>query len=235
MGRYLVVAHQTATSPLLIERLSRIARDDRRAEFTVLVPATHPKHIVRREEGDALFVWDERESHELAAQRAEEARELLGRAGLRVHDAVVGDDAPLLAIEDLLRSEPDGFDGIVLSTLPLGESRWARMNLREQAERRFDIPVLHVCRGREDAQWSRAAVEEAPRRPGGLVPALTGRRGAMLVAALAIVYLASAAVLALAVDRRFFVNDALALSVFAVLFVGLFFADRFAPSRRIGT
>ena len=234
MARYLVVAHQTATSSLVIERLSRMADEDAKAQFTLLVPATHPKHLVRREEGDHLFVWDERETYEIASQRAEEARERLDRAGLRVSDAVVGDDSPLLAIEDLLRSDPGGFDGIVLSTLPLDRSRWDRMNLRDQAERRFGIPILHVCEGREDAQWSQPEAVRARARShlGRLLPTLTGRHDAALVATLALVYLVSTAFLALAVDRRFFVNDALALTIFAIFFASLFLIERSAPLPR---
>ena len=232
MGHYLVVAHQTATSSLLLNRLTRIARDDRRAAFTVLVPATHPKHIARREEGEGLFVWDEHESYELAAERAEEARAQLARAGLRVRDAVVGDESPLLAIEDWLRGSPERVEGIVISTLPLAESRWTRMSLREQAERRFDVPVLHICEGREDAGWSRPRAEATPSRVRAFVLVPDGRRGVMLVAALVLVYLMSAGVLAVAVDRKFFVNDVLALTVFAVVVIGLVLAERFSPSRR---
>ncbi len=43
---------------------------------------------------------------------------------------------------------------------------------------------------------------------------------------LMLVYLLGAAILAMTVDRRFFVNDALAIVIFVVLGVGLFLAGR---------
>ena len=226
MGHYFVVAHQTATSPVLVGRLRRIAREDRRSEFTVLVPATHPKHLVRRAQGEPLFTWDERESHRMAARRAEEARATLEREGLRVRDAVVGDDSPLLAIEDQLRSEAEVPDGIVLSTLPVAESRWARMSLREQAERRFPIPVLHVCEGRENVAWSLPAEPTEPAPWRRRAAAVSTGRGLLIVVILAVAYLLGSALLALTVDRRFFVNDALALIVFAVFIAGLYLIER---------
>lgn len=43
---------------------------------------------------------------------------------------------------------------------------------------------------------------------------------------LMLVYLLGAAILAMTVDRRFFVNDALAIVIFVVLGVGLFLIGR---------
>ena len=67
MSSYLVVAHQTATSPELLQRLSELAAEDPQAEFTLLVPATPLTH---------LLVWEEGETYQVAENRAEEAKDL---------------------------------------------------------------------------------------------------------------------------------------------------------------
>ena len=52
MSNYLVVAHQTATSPELLRRASEIADRDSGALFTLLVPATPVVHLLTWEEGE---------------------------------------------------------------------------------------------------------------------------------------------------------------------------------------
>ena len=135
MTHYLVLAHQTATSRELLHRASELAADDPRATFTLLVPATPVNH---------LLYWDDRETNQVARERAEEARTLFESRGLNVARAAVGDGWPLLAIEDELRARPGTYDAIILSTLPPGISRWLRLDPHNQAERRFHIPVIHV-------------------------------------------------------------------------------------------
>lgn len=238
MARHLVVAHQTATSPLLVGRLTQIAAADPSATFTLLIPATHPKHLLRREEGSHLLHWEAGEAYAIAEERAEEARGLIERAGLRVSGTVVGDESPLLAIEDELRARPSHYDAIVLSTLPPGRSRWLRMDIHDLADRRFALPVVHVCDGCEAetrlGAAGRSTSDGAARRLPAL-PRLHGRGALAAVVGLAGLYLALAAVLALTVDRGFFVNDAIALVVFAVFLGGLLLGERFAPARRLAT
>ena len=135
MSRYLVVAHQTATSPELLDRMSQVAANDPDAVFTLLVPATPVPH---------LLVWYEGETRDIARQKAEEAKALFEKNGLNVARAGIGDSSPLLAIEDELRARPDEYDTIVLSTLPPGISRWLRLDVHSQAEGRFNLPVVHV-------------------------------------------------------------------------------------------
>lgn len=68
----------------------------------------------------------------------------------------VGDPRPLQAIDDvLLRGER--FDGIVLSTLPPGISRWLRLDLPHRVEAQLGLPVTHLVGEPEPA---------APRRGG---------------------------------------------------------------------
>lgn len=134
MARYLVVAHQTATSQALVEAVRSHALGEPDAEFVLLVPATHVEH---------LLTWTEGESHEIARRDADAARDLLSAAGVRVTAAHVGDPSPLQAIDDELRDDP-AFDGLIISTLPAHTSRWLRMDVCKEAERRFGKRVIAV-------------------------------------------------------------------------------------------
>ena len=72
MARILIVAHQTAGSPELLERVRALAADDPAADFTLLVPATPTGHL--------LHNWEEGEARQLARRRAAEALETLTAA-----------------------------------------------------------------------------------------------------------------------------------------------------------
>ena len=135
MARYLIVAHQTAASPELLERVEELAAGDPTAEFTLLVPATPTGHL--------LHNWEEGEARQLARRRAEEAARRLTDAGVRVTAARVGSHSPLEAVGDELQARP-GYDRIVLSTFPPGVSRWLKGNLPAILQRRFRLPVDHV-------------------------------------------------------------------------------------------
>ena len=135
MGRYLVVAHQTADSPQLRERLQEMARVDPSAEFTLLVPATPAGN---------LLIWEEGKAIDIARRQADAARQALQAAGIKVVNASIGDQNPLLAIQDELRSHP-GYTAVVISTLPAGASRWLRMDLVSRAQRQFPhLEIVHV-------------------------------------------------------------------------------------------
>jgi nucleotide-binding universal stress UspA family protein len=135
MGRYLVVAHQTASSPELLDRLKEMASDDREAEFVLLVPATPVRH---------LLAWVEGEARAAAQSAAEGAKELLERNGLKISRITVGDEAPVTAVQDDLRENPAHYDAIIVGTLPLGISRWLGIDIPKQMQRRLEIPVIHV-------------------------------------------------------------------------------------------
>jgi hypothetical protein len=135
MARYLIVAHQTAGSPELLERVRALAADDPPATFTLLVPATPTGHL--------LHNWEEGEARQLARKRATEAMAALAAAGVPVAEARVGSHSPLEAVGDELQAHP-GYDRIVLSTFPPGVSRWLKGNLPAILERRFRLPVDHV-------------------------------------------------------------------------------------------
>ncbi len=133
--RYLIVAHLTADSPELRSWLTRAKSSDAAFSSVLLVPAA-PLTYWR--------TWDVRESQQAAERRAERAGEALRAAGIPVERVAVGSREPLAAIEDLLRGDPH-FDAIVMATLPVGPSRWLRMDLPHQARRRTGLPVIHIA------------------------------------------------------------------------------------------
>jgi hypothetical protein len=134
MARHLIVAHQTAGSPELVDRVLELAERDPKAEFVLLVPATPTGHLLH---------WEEGEARQLATLRAREASEALRTAGVEVVAARVGSHSPLEAVADELSTQPD-YAGIVVSTFPPGLSRWLRIDLPNQLRRRFRLPVEHV-------------------------------------------------------------------------------------------
>lgn len=135
MARYLVIAHQTATSSELVDALRDLGAEQPDAEFALVVPATPVDH---------MLTWEEGETKAIARRNAEHAREHLQVLGLKVIRAGIGDASPLQAIEDELREAPDRYDAIIISTLPPGISRWLGLDVIRRAERRFSLPIMHV-------------------------------------------------------------------------------------------
>jgi hypothetical protein len=128
----LVVAHQTAATSPLIEAVRERARSSP-SRFHLLVPR-------RRRSGEKVDNPEEIGVYE--------AREVLHSAVLRLSEAAgtevtgdIGDLDPLLAIQNALK---DGhYDEIIVSTLPLGVSRWLKHDLVSKAQA-FGLPVQHV-------------------------------------------------------------------------------------------
>jgi hypothetical protein len=131
-SRVLVVAHRTAATPALIEAVrERAARGP--ATFTLLVP--NPAHGLHRvvdpedqEVGEAQTVLD------LALPLLEDA------AGGHV-EGMIGDAEPLNAIQDAVNL--NGFDEIIISTLPKRVSRWLHIDLPSKAGG-LGLPVTTV-------------------------------------------------------------------------------------------
>lgn len=131
MQRILLVANQTLGGPEVTSWLrERIAQDE--CELHILVPSSvDPQGWVHDDDSD----------RELAEQRLEEALVRFGALGIPV-TGEVGDSQPVAAILDVLRSRD--FDEIALSTLPVGVSRWLRLDLVHRVERAVDLPVTHL-------------------------------------------------------------------------------------------
>lgn len=141
MRRYLVVANQTLGGPALAAEIQRI-RAEGECAFHLVVPATRPvDHMV----------WTEGEAHEIARDRLTRALAWFRAAGLDA-SGEIGDARPMLAIGDALIG--GRFDGIVLSTLPAGMSRWLRQDLPARVRRRFGVPVSHVISDPDRARTS---------------------------------------------------------------------------------
>jgi hypothetical protein len=71
----------------------------------------------------------------------ERALPLLSAAAGAPVAGLIGDPAPLTAIEDAINSQP--FDEIIISTLPTRMSRWLRLDLPSKLSG-FGLPVTTV-------------------------------------------------------------------------------------------
>ena len=136
MGRYLVVAHQTASSKELLDGLNTLKQRDPQAEFVLLVPATPSQ----QKAGSA----DRQQSAEAVAQEAARA---FSEAQLTVLKAKVGDGLPLKAIGDEMESGEQVYNGIIISTLAPDISTWVGEDLPRRVERRWGLPVRHIVAG----------------------------------------------------------------------------------------
>jgi hypothetical protein len=79
-----------------------------------------------------------------AEKRIDESIPHLEQAGLRPDPAAVGDQDPVIAIEDLMRELPDGLDEIVLLTHAGDGARWAERDAFDRARRRISLPMTLV-------------------------------------------------------------------------------------------
>ena len=130
--RILVVANETvAGSALRVEILRRAGRDD--ADVLVVAPALNTR----------LRHWtsDEDRARAEAQERLDASLAALAQAGVSARGQV-GDDDPMQAIDDALRTF--GADEIVISTHPPGRSNWLERDLIAHARERFGCPITHV-------------------------------------------------------------------------------------------
>ena len=138
-ARVLVVAARTAATPALIEAVrERAARGP--AKFTLLVPnPTHGLHTV---------VDPEDQGTGEAEAIVELARPLLEEAAGTPVESLIGVERPLDAIQDAVNI--NGFDEIILSTLPVRVSRWLKLDLPSKVGG-LGLPVTTVtARSGED-------------------------------------------------------------------------------------
>ena len=128
----LVVAHQTAATPGLLDAVrERAARGP--ATFHLVVPQhAHGMHKVV--DPQDAGVNEAQRVLDLALPKLSEA------AGSQVIGSI-GDAEPLMAIQDAINL--GHFDEMIISTLPLGISRWLKLDLISKA-RGLGLPVTHV-------------------------------------------------------------------------------------------
>jgi hypothetical protein len=117
-ARVLIVAHRTAATPALLDAVrARAAAGP--ATFTLLVPRA-PRGLHRVMDPEDTDESEAQEVLELAIPLLEEA------AGSQV-EGKIGDPNPADAIQDAVNI--DGYDEIIISTLPARVSKWLHINL----------------------------------------------------------------------------------------------------------
>jgi hypothetical protein len=128
----LVVAHQTAATPGLLEAVRE--RSQRGPVAFHLVVPQQPHGIHKFVDPQDAGVEEAQQVLEAALPKLSEA------AGAQVTGSV-GDPEPLMAIQDAVNL--GGYDEIIVSTLPLGMSRWLKLDLISKT-RGLGLPVTHV-------------------------------------------------------------------------------------------
>ena len=130
--RVLVVANETVAGPELLAELKRQAAGTGTRVLVVCPALNSPlKHWVSDEDG----------ARDDARARLEASLEAMRAVGIEAHGEI-GDDDPLQAIEDALRTFAP--DEIVISTHPEGRSNWLERGVVGAARERFSSPVTHV-------------------------------------------------------------------------------------------
>jgi hypothetical protein len=128
----LVVAHQTAATSGLLEAVHARAQEGPTTFHLVVPRQPHGIHKVvdpqDTGEDEAKHVLDQ------ALPRLTEA------AGSEVTGSL-GDAEPLMAIQDAVNL--GDYDELIISTLPLGLSRWLKLDLISKAKA-LGLPVTHV-------------------------------------------------------------------------------------------
>ena len=158
MAKYLLVAHQTAERPELLDAAKKLAAQDWHARFTLLVPATPV--------GD-LMTWEEGETQEVARARARSAAEALQRHGINLIGVRVGDADPVLAVADEYLAGRR-YDAIVISTLSPGLSRWIRMDVVSRLRRAHPrARLIHVVANESQSPVGGGAARKGRDAEGG--------------------------------------------------------------------
>jgi hypothetical protein len=145
--RILVVANETVGGAALrgkvVERATAAT-----ADVLVVCPALNSQ----------LRHWtsDEDDARAAAQERLDASLAALASAGVQA-EGQIGDDDPVQAIEDALRTFPA--DEIVLSTHPPGRSNWLERDIVEHVRERFALPITHVV---VDLEAERTAVVARP-------------------------------------------------------------------------
>jgi hypothetical protein len=130
--RILVIANETVGGRTLLSEIRGRAQAAPTKVFVVSPALNTPiKHWMNEEES-ARAAAQVRLDNSLAAIRG---------AGLDA-SGEIGDDDPLQAIEDALRTFAP--DELIISTHPEGRSNWLERGIVEHARERFALPVTHV-------------------------------------------------------------------------------------------
>ena len=135
----LVVAHQTAATQGLLDAVQeRAARSP--ASFHLVVP--------RLARGMHKVVDPQDAGDDEAGRALDQALPKLSEAAGNPVTGEIGDSEPLMAIHDAINL--GNFDEIIISTLPLGVSRWLKLDLVSKT-RGLGLPVTHVQQSKVEA------------------------------------------------------------------------------------
>jgi hypothetical protein len=128
----LVVAHQTAATPALLDAVRERARSG---------PATFHLVVPRQAHGMHKVVDPQDTGHDQGNEVLAEALPKLTEAAGTTVTGGVGDAEPLSAIQDAVNLGQ--YDEIIISTLPPRVSRWLKLDLVSKT-RALGLPVAHV-------------------------------------------------------------------------------------------
>jgi hypothetical protein len=147
VAKYLVVANQTLGGEQLLDEVRR-RKNHGPSSFYVVVPNTRavevapvPAGAVPPGTAGVAVAEADRRATLIAQSRLNQALTQLKGEGVAARGEI-GDSDPLVAIEGAMDQEQ--FDEIIISTLPLGLSKWLRMDLPSRVERKFKLPVTTV-------------------------------------------------------------------------------------------
>jgi hypothetical protein len=140
----LVVANQTLGGKDLLDAIAA-RMEQEPCQFVLLVPAAPPESA-NRSFADVLIgaptgVEDHESGIAAAHQRLDQGLASLREMGATA-DGWVGPNDPVAAIRDVLKHRQ--FDEIIVSTLPVGASRWLRRDVPHRVERAFRLPVTVI-------------------------------------------------------------------------------------------
>jgi hypothetical protein len=138
MPKFLIVANQTLASPVLLAAVDeRLQAGD--ARFHVVVPMTPAGHGL---------TWDEDQSRAAARDRLNALVERLHAQGAEASGEIGAGD-PVDAARDALKAFPA--DEVLLSTLPVGVSRWLHFDVPSRMRAAVTVPVVVLTATREMA------------------------------------------------------------------------------------
>ena len=126
MRHLLVVANETLVGAHLTRRLHELNEAEPLDVF-VVVP---------------IKARDDSRGIDQAIENLDAGLEALEHMGIHAQGRV-GPADPMACVKDALEDHP-GINLVIVSTLPLGRSRWISMDLPHRIARRFDIAVEHV-------------------------------------------------------------------------------------------
>jgi|SRR5579859_1861708 len=131
-AKVLVVAHHTAATEPLIQAIRERAQQGP-AKFHLVVP--------RQPHGMHKVVDPQDAGEDVAKNVLADALPKLSEAAGHEVTGSIGDPEPLMAIEDAINLGE--FHEIIISTLPLGVSRWLKLDVVSKAKG-LGLPVTHV-------------------------------------------------------------------------------------------